>query len=258
MYPGRDMDKGGNISGARAPKFVRPKGSLINRFGRRIRHPLSRFFAQQSTIETTPVIAAEQFAQLSPLLQKFSEMRREALDLLQEREAIPPLGEMSPDHRRIASDERWKSFFLHGYGYDAADNQKRCPVTSQALAGMPGLVTAFVSIMEPGTYVPPHRGLTTAWVNCHLPLVLPKGEGRCEIAIDGQLHQWREGEWLVFDDTYTHEVWNETSEPRVVLLIQLRRPMRFAGRTVASVIFHLLRHSNFVQDVRRKLTGNPS
>ncbi len=255
MYPGRDMDKGGTTHGAGAPKFVRPKGSLINRFGRRIRQPLNRFFARQSMIETTPVICAKQFAQLSPILQKFDAIQREALALLQEREAIPPLDEMSPDHRRIASDERWKSFFLHGYGYDACANQKCCPVTSKALADMPGLVTAFVSIMESGTYVPPHRGLTKAWVNCHLPLVLPKSEGRCAIAIDGQMHQWREGKWLVFDDTYTHEVWNETAEPRLVLLIQLRRPMRFAGRVVASVIFHLLRRSNFVQDVRCKLAS---
>ena len=35
---------------------------------------------------------------------------------------IPALGDLSPDHGRIAADRRWKSFFLQGYGYRRAEN----------------------------------------------------------------------------------------------------------------------------------------
>ena len=64
---------------------------------------------------------------------------------------------------------------------------------------------------------------------------------------------WREGEWLAFDETYVHRVWNETSEPRVVLFLQVLRPMRLAGRLAARVIQAGIRRTSFVQDVRRKL-----
>jgi ornithine lipid ester-linked acyl 2-hydroxylase len=64
---------------------------------------------------------------------------------------------------------------------------------------------------------------------------------------------WREGDAAVFDDTYPHEVWNETNQTRVVLLIQFRRPMRQPGRFVANALISFVRHSSFVQRARRNL-----
>jgi beta-hydroxylase len=60
--------------------------------------------------------------------------------------------------------------------------------------------------------------------------------------------RWAEGETLVFDDTYDHEVWNDTAGTRVVLLIQFRRPMRQPGKWIADTIMRLIRKSAFVQD----------
>lgn len=240
--------------GTASPRsFLRPKQSISVRFGKAIRDPVNSFFAKQSLIGDSPIIDADQLPGLHSIRPQWQIMRKEALALLQRRSNIPPLGEVSPDHRRIARDENWKSLFLSGYGYQSEHNRALCPAISKAIDQIPGLVTAFLSIMEPGTHVPSHRGLTKAWLNCHLPLVLPDDSGRCEIEIAGSTYRWREGEYLVFDETYRHEVWNLSSQPRLILFMQLRRPMRWPGKALSNVIYHMIRRSSFVQDVRRKL-----
>ena len=202
-------------------------------------------------IGDTPVIDARLVPGLNEVAGEWSAMRDEIIPLMRERETIPPLGKISPDHRRIASSPAWKSFFLQGYGYHAADNQARCPLITDAVSRIPGVIVAFLSIMEPGTHVPRHRGLTKSWLNCHLPLMLPQDGKRCEIAVDGRTHRWREGEWFVFDETYPHEVWNMSDEPRVMLLLQVQRDMKLPGRIAARMLYHAIRHSSFVGDVKK-------
>jgi beta-hydroxylase len=58
---------------------------------------------------------------------------------------------------------------------------------------------------------------------------------------------------LVFDDTFHHEVWNDSGETRVVLLVQFRRPTGWLGRLVGSLFLGAIRHSRFVQDARSSL-----
>ena len=66
---------------------------------------------------------------------------------------------------------------------------------------------------------------------------------------------WEEGKVLVFDDTDYHEVWNDTDEMRVILLIQFRRPAGWLGRIVGGAFLAAVRRSRFVQDARSSL-GN--
>jgi len=223
------------------------------RFGRAMRDPVNGWLAKQSLIGDEPFVDARELPGLVELGKHWRTIREELLPLLAERNRIPAFRDISPDHRRIATDTRWKSFFLEGYGFRAEENCARCPETMALLKSVSGLVVAFFSIMEPGTQVPPHRGVTKAWYNCHLGLVIP--EGRVGIEIAGQPVGWREGEWLVFDETNRHRVWNETDRSRVVLFLQVRRPMRWPGRLAAKVLYQLIRHSSFVQDVRRSLSA---
>ncbi len=225
--------------------------SIAVRFGRRIRDPVNGWLARQSLIGDDPFVDAAELPGLVELGRQWQTIRDELLPLLAERDKIPAFGDISPDHRRIATDEKWKSFFLEGYGFRSDENCARCPRTMALLRQVPGVVVAFFSIMEPGTQVPPHRGVTKAWYNCHLGLIVPNGNVGIEIA--GRPVGWREGEWLVFDETNRHRVWNETDEARVVLFLQVRRPMRWRGRLAARALFQMIRHSSFVQDVRRSL-----
>jgi beta-hydroxylase len=244
------LQRAGNPPGAGKPKV---NASRIVRFGKRLRDPVNRWIARQSLIGDQPFVDYRAVPGLAELGAHWREIQAELQPLLAERRAIPPLGEISPDHKKIARDGHWKSFFFTGYGFRAEQNHARCPKTSALLDKVPGLVVAFFSIMEPGTHVPPHRGVTKAWLNCHLGMVVPDGPGRCAMDVAGQVVEWREGEWLVFDETHRHEVWNERAEPRVVLFLQVKRPMRWLGRLAADVLIRLIRRTSFVQDIKRNV-----
>ncbi len=233
-----------------APAYTKSKQTAAVRLGKKLRDPVNGFLAGQSLVGDQPIIDPALVPGLCEVAPRWREFREEIQPLMHERESIPPLGKISPDHRRIASTPAWKSFFFRGYGYESLANQARCPKLTKAIDSIPGVVVGFLSIMEPGTHVPLHRGLTKSWLNCHLPLMLPDDGKRCEIAVDGEIQQWRYGEWLVFDETYPHEVWNESDQPRVMLLLQVQRQMRWLGRMVTRGIYHGVRNSSFVNDVK--------
>ena len=143
-------------------------------------------------------------------------------------------------------------FFLVGYGYPIEENLARCPQTAAAIAQIPGLNSAFFSILAPGTHIPDHRGVTKGLITCHLGLVVPS-DGDVRMRVHDRIVRWAEGETLVFDDTYRHEVWNETGGTRVVLLIQAERPLRQPGKWFADFFMGFVRRSAFVQEARENI-----
>merc|ERR1712151_91271 len=106
-----------------------------------------------------------------------------------------------------------------------------CPVTANLLDAVPGARqlaehpsgcgNAIFSMLEPGTCLRAHCGPTNTRLTCHLGLKVPHG---CGIRVGSESRQWREGECLVFDDSWEHEVWNRSSDPRVVLLVNFWHP----------------------------------
>ena len=64
---------------------------------------------------------------------------------------------------------------------------------------------------------------------------------------DAMVH-WREGELVLFDDTYRHEVWNETEGVRVVLLIDVHRPLPPRLNALNNTILRFARHMPFVTE----------
>ena len=180
-------------------------------------------------------------------------IRKELDVLLRDTQRLPELRKISPDHNRIASSTRWKSFFLYGYGHRAELGCQLCPETVRAVEAIPDLESAFFSILMPGTHIRRHRGPTKSLVVAHLGVKIPRDREKCVIRVDDEIRSWEEGRVLVFDDTREHEVWNRTDEIRAVLLIHVRRPLRFPGTLVGNFIFNAIRKSPFVEDGRKNL-----
>jgi hypothetical protein len=80
----------------------------------------------------------------------------------------------------------------------------------------------FLSMLEPGTHIPPHFGGGNAKLTLHLPLVIPEGD--CALGVDGDARPWKEGEMAIFDDTFDHEAWNRTGQRRAVILLKGYHP----------------------------------
>nr|WP_237442405.1 aspartyl/asparaginyl beta-hydroxylase domain-containing protein [Saccharibacter sp. 17.LH.SD] len=178
---------------------------------------------------------------------------KEFQGVIAEQGGVPPLRELSPDHKRIAPDNSWKSFFLYGYGIKVPENCAKAPVTAQLVAGIPGLCSALFSILEPGGEIPPHNGVTKGMLNCHLGLSIPKDGKNCWIKVSNYTLHWQEGKVFIFDDTYNHTVQNNTDEIRAILFIQVERPTRGFGRLVQKLFLGGIKRSAFVQDAKKNI-----
>jgi aspartate beta-hydroxylase len=122
---------------------------------------------------------------------------------------------------------RWGAYYLLKNGARLEEHLARCPKTAALLAeaplaDVPGQApTAFFSILEPHTKIPPHTGVTNTRLVVHVPLVVPPG---CHFRVGSETREWRAGEAWVFDDTIEHEARNDSDQPRAILIIDVWNP----------------------------------
>lgn len=129
--------------------------------------------------------------------------------------------------RELNHSRRWSAYFLWKDGSRDDAHCGRCPRTVAALAKAPQLdipmrgPTAFFSILDARTHIPPHTGTTNARLIVHLPLIVP---GACRFRVGAEVREWRFGEGWVFDDTIEHEAWNDSDAPRALLIFDVWNP----------------------------------
>ena len=121
----------------------------------------------------------------------------------------------------------WNGYYFYRHGERRDDNCRSCPDTSRALDALPlarvrehGPEVLF-SVFTTGTHLLPHRGVTNTRVVGHLPLLVPEDSA---LRVGGEIHVWRPGEVVVFDDTYEHEAWNRSPRTRVVMIFDTWNP----------------------------------
>lgn len=218
---------------------------------------LNRAIIGASLIPTTPILDPALLDWTDRLAAQWRTIQAECDALLAERDAIPPLGRIAAYHRRIAPDDKWRSFFFEAHGYEVVANRARCPATAAILDTIPDLVTAFFSVMDPGTYVPRHKGFSKALLNIHLGLRVPAGIEACRIRVADQTCGWVEGRILMFDESFLHEVWNDGDSARAVLFLQVMRPMRWYGRVLGRAAIRFVNLTKYVQQARRAIGATP-
>ncbi|MFN3609944.1 MAG: aspartyl/asparaginyl beta-hydroxylase domain-containing protein, partial [Hyphomonas sp.] len=121
----------------------------------------------------------------------------------------------------------WAAFYIWKDGVYIEENARRCPVTASAFKNIPldfmpqKTPSVLFSRLKPGAHIPPHTGLINIRLIGHLPLLVP---GPAWLRVGNDVHHWKEGRLVVFDDTIEHEAKNEADETRVVLLFDFWRP----------------------------------
>jgi aspartyl/asparaginyl beta-hydroxylase (cupin superfamily) len=118
----------------------------------------------------------------------------------------------------------WKGFVFYFNGILFKKNLKQFPFLAEKLKSIPHLITASVTVLEPGARLIPHTGSTNATMRVHLPLKIPGQYPECGMSIEGQNISWKEGEIFIFCDMKMHSVQNLTSERRYILLLDVIRP----------------------------------
>lgn len=232
-----------------------PKRPWLLRVGKQWQPKINGWIARSSKVGDLPLYDPAQFPWIAELESHWEEIRTEAAAALEDLEKVPPLATISPDHRRIAPAGRWRSYFLVGYGYRLDANCAACPRTTELISKIPGLNTAFFSVLVPGTHIPAHTGVTKAFLTCHLGIQVPRERGKCRMRVADDWVEWEEGRALIFDDVFQHEVHNDTDETRIILLIQFRRPAGVLGRLIGRLFLEVVRRSRFVQDARQGIAA---
>jgi len=188
---------------------------------------VSRLNAKYSSVGNPPIYDNEKFPWVKEVEKEWKTIRKELDTVMVRREELPEFDEIINEVAAIKEDKPWKTFLFAGYGLVSDENCKRCPDTTRILKKIPGMKTSFFSILSPNLHIPAHHGPYNGVLRYHLGLIVPEPKEKCRIRVHDEIRNWDEGESLIFDDTYNHEVWNDTPGYRVILFVDFVRPMKF-------------------------------
>jgi ornithine lipid ester-linked acyl 2-hydroxylase len=211
---------------------------------------VERLVGRLSRVGDRPFFQTAAFPWTGTVESFYPAIRGEMLELLKRAAPIPGFEQISTDQTRLSNDRRWKTFFFLGYGERFEDNIARCPATWAALKHVPGLTTAFFSVLEPGKRLPAHRGPYKGVLRYHLGVVIPENAEACGIEVAGERRHWLEGHSLIFDDTFPHSAWNDSDQRRIVLFVDFARPLPFPANLINRTILKIIARSGYVQEAK--------
>jgi aspartyl/asparaginyl beta-hydroxylase (cupin superfamily) len=201
-------------------------------------------------VKNPPYVSVEEEFPEGKLLKDNWNVIRDELDIvLKHVENIPKFHEVDNLQRFISDkdDKAWRTFIIKGFNEWLDHNCQQVPKTTELLKQIPRVSMAMFSILEGGKHIPPHIGFFKSVLRYHLGLIIPEGE--CYILVNGEKYSWKEGDHVLFDDTYKHEVWNKTDGRRVVLFIDVLREKGLPKPMIAinKWMFSILRNSKKLQ-----------
>jgi aspartate beta-hydroxylase len=170
------------------------------------------------------------FAWIPEYEQRYDEIKRELQLLLPSARAERVFDSEALEAENLRGHDatpNWTGHYFYRHGERRENNCEACPVTAAALDAIDLIrirdhgPEVLYSVFAPGTHLLPHRGVTNARAVSHLPLIVPPD---CALRVGGEERQWREGQTLIFDDTYEHEAWNRSPQMRVVLIADVWNP----------------------------------
>jgi len=189
-------------------------------------------------VPTRPMLGAEDFPELDHLRVHWEEIRDEARALLRDGHI-----RKAARHDDLAFNSfykrDWRRFYLKWYGDIMPSARSLCPRTIELLAATPSVHAAMFAVLAPHSHLVRHRDPFAGSLRYHLGLQTPNDD-TCRIFIDGEPYHWRDGEGMLFDETYIHRAENRTGNPRIILFCDVERPMR--GRVATAINRFAIRH----------------
>jgi aspartate beta-hydroxylase len=185
-------------------------------------------------------------------VESWTTIRAEALTIAERLDNVPRFHELMPEQTAIsANDYRdWRMFILKGYGIEVHQNMAVCPVLAGLIRQAPEVTSAAVSFLAPYKHIPPHYGPFKGILRFHLMLSMPMGsDGKPAVVlkIDGEEYRLLDGDCLLWDDTHQHEVWNQSDQVRIALLLDVWRPnmpidMQILSRLIVILVQRAMRY----------------
>jgi len=171
---------------------------------------------------------ATHFPHLLEFDRNFPAIREEVDRLLAIRGDMPRYHDVDWWQNRLTATDApghsWKVFPLYLMGVKPEQTRAMCPKTVALLDRVPDLFQAMFSVLEPGKSIPAHTGPYMGYLRYHLGVVVPK-DNPPRIRAGDQWYTWQEGKSIVLDDSLEHEVVNRSRDIRVVLIVDVLRPL---------------------------------
>ena len=230
------------LSALLAPKFillyVYIASTMYVHYRGRVRHGFFRQVTDHSTlmapynalmylfsaVPNRPYVEISGFPELAPLAENWQTIRCEAQQLL--------------DSGRIRSAATyndlgfnsffktgWKRFYVKWYDEPLPSAKSLCPRTAELVESIPGINAAMFALLPPRTKLGAHRDPFAGSLRYHLGLVTPNSD-LCRIVVDGEPYVWRDGEPVMFDETFIHIAENRSDVTRIILFCDIERPLR--------------------------------
>jgi len=177
-----------------------------------------------SGVENKPYINRANFPQLAILKENWQVIRDEALQLERE-ELIKGSNKYNDVGFNSFFRRGWKRFYLKWYDDFHESAKKYCPKTIELIKSVPSIKAAMFAVLPAGSQLLQHRDPYAGSLRYHLGLITPNSED-CHIVVDGESYYWKDGDDVIFDETYIHQAENKTDIDRIILFCDIERPVK--------------------------------
>ena len=117
----------------------------------------------------------------------------------------------------------WRMYPLKWYTDQCGPAAVRtCPQTCAVMDSIPAVRSAMFTVLPPGARLGRHHDPIASSLRYHLGLLTPNS-AECALTLDGVDYVWRDGEELLFDQTYLHSAINRTDIVRVILFCDVEK-----------------------------------
>ncbi|MDN3922926.1 aspartyl/asparaginyl beta-hydroxylase domain-containing protein [Roseateles violae] len=192
-----------------------------------------------SRLPNRPYLPADPFPELKLLDEHWREIRDEACRLAAAGE-IKASDKFDDAGFNSFFKTGWTRFYLKWYEQVHPSAKALCPLTTGLLQRIPSVKAAMFAALPPGARLVRHRDPFAGSLRYHLGLLTPNSDA-CYISVDGQDYSWRDGQSVIFDETYLHHAENRSDRMRIILFCDIERPLnnplarafnRFISRTL--------------------------
>jgi beta-hydroxylase len=204
-----------------------------------------------SAVPNRPYVDVARFPELGPLKDNWQTIRGEALQLFDEGR-IRAASTYNDLGFNSFFKTGWKRFYVKWYDEPLPSAQALCPKTVELVQSIPGVNAAMFALLPPGSKLGAHRDPFAGSLRYHLGLVTPNAD-TCRIIVDGEPYAWRDGEPVMFDETFIHTAENKSDVTRIILFCDIERPlsnrvMRAVNHFVKSTLIRASQTENMPGD----------
>ena len=129
-----------------------------------------------------------------------------------------------PEKYLYQNNNGWKVLPFYGFGFWIENNCKKCPLIYSIIKKIPGLKTASLSRLTPGTKLEPHHGwakLSNYVLRCQYGIICGPN---CILGCENDVVDVTENKIIVFDDSKLHYAENNGPDDRIILILDIERP----------------------------------